>query len=163
MGLENHKRGDYMPLVATRKWFETITKAWNSDTDNVKSMADVQESILMVIDAPPTKGLTEKIESDVIDPENLKRIKVDNKAELILSIQEGKIKEFRFARPDDKPTAIMSGKYEDFDKVGKKEAEIVWQILDGKIRFKGALPRFTKHMDEYAKLWEIIIKNTEVP
>ncbi|KPV61788.1 MAG: hypothetical protein AOA66_1758 [Candidatus Bathyarchaeota archaeon BA2] len=152
-----------MPLIGTKKWFEATTKAWNSDPDNVKSMAEVQESILLVVDDPPIKGLREKVESDVIDPEILKRMEAENRAELILNIEDGQIKEFRFARPDDRPTVILSGKYEEFEKVGKGEAETVWQILDAKVKFKGVLPRFATYIDEYTKLWQIIIANTEVP
>ena len=157
-----------MPLVVTKEWFEIVPKIWNSDPANVKNMSEVKESILWIADDLPLARMPEALvksilETGMIDPESWQLMKQENRIRMIINIQEGVIKEFRPATPDDKPTAVLSGKYSAFEKIVKREADLLWQVMDGELKFKGPLPRFTKHLDHYVKLVEIFISNTELP
>lgn len=152
----------------TKGWFESIPKAWNSDPDKVKSMADVRESILWVADDLPLARIPDELvkeafETGLMDQEIWQKMKRENKSRTILKIRDGFIEEFRAAMPNDKPTATMSGKYAAFEKLVKREEDITWLILEGEIRFKGPFPRFARRMDQYDKLIETIINNTELP
>ena len=152
-----------MPLVATREWFETLPKVWNSDPEKVKSLAGVHEIILLIIgDLPtPIAKLKEEIESGVVDSELLHRMEVENQAELLAEISDGLIKEFRFPKSGDKPTTILTGKYAGLEESAKGAEDLIWQFLYGELKLRGRLPSFTGKVDQFSNLLKTLLACTD--
>ncbi len=156
-----------MPLVITKEWFETIKEKWNSDSSNVESLKDSHETILWIVEELPLSKISGELEksilgSGMVDPAYFQAMKKENRADLIIKIEGGKITEFRPAKQGEEHTGMIRGKYSSFEKVVKGE-DLIWLIMDGEIHFRGRLPEFAKRLDGYTRLTITFVSNTELP
>ena len=154
-----------MALPLTREWFESILRELDSKSCLGFGDESVWASITGLL-SRLSKDAVARIEDELtregMNKENFRRMREEDRLDLVVNFKGGKIEEFRLAQPSDTPTVRISCDYESLEKLWRGEEDIVWMVLMARIKIRGKLKNFTRRIDEYTNLISALVSNTDV-